>query len=79
MTGDLGEAHAPSFLSGILIGHDVREEARPGQLVHLLGDPLLADLYRVALERRGVRCVPLDPDAAAYGLFALSRAIEAAA
>ena len=79
MIGDLGEQHAASVLSGILIGHDVREEARPGQLVHLLGDPSLTDLYRVALERRGVRCVLLDPDAAAYGLFALSRAIEATA
>lgn len=79
MTGDLAEDQAASFLSGVLIGHDVREEARPEQPVHLLGDPALTDLYRIALDRRDVRCVLLDPDAAAYGLFALSRAIEAAA
>lgn len=67
----------PSFLSGLLVGADVA--ASPGLLggdlpgeVALLGDPVLCDLYRRALARRGISAQSFDGEAAAVqGLHAL--------
>ena len=78
MTGDLSEEAAASFLSGVLIGHEVNDLALAGRPVHLLGAAPLTALYRAALERRGVECIGLDPDAAAAGLFLIGSAIPGA-
>lgn len=79
LVGDLSDTAAASFLSGILVGHDVANAPVEGCVVHLLGATELVSLYQVALARRGVAFRILDPDAAATGLFALARARTALA
>ena len=69
----------PSYLSGLLIGADAAATPRllgvsGDEPVALLGDAALCELYRRALDRRGVACETFDgPAAARAGLFALSR------
>lgn len=56
---------APSYVSGLLIGSDVREQAlAPGETVHVLADPALGPLYAAALGRLGAQPVAIDSDAA---------------
>ena len=65
--GELGEGEGPSFLSGLLIGHEVRAAAPEG-VVHLVGTPGLCALYAAALRQFGVDAAVADADAAAAGL-----------
>ena len=78
--GELAETDAADYLSGLLIGHELRAampgagpEAAPdagegaGE-VHLIGAPALCALYGRAIVARGGRAVAGDPDAAARGL-----------
>jgi len=67
--GELGPAASASYLSGILIGHELRN-ARARD-VHLLGAPALTRLYEEAAGLLSVTARPMDPDAAARGLFRL--------
>jgi 2-dehydro-3-deoxygalactonokinase len=72
--GELPDTGASSYLSGILIGHEllsVPVSAEAG--VYLLGAPELERLYRRALEQFGRPSVTLDPDAAVRGLIRLAR------
>ena len=80
--GELPDAGASSYLSGILIGHELLSIPAPAQSpdseqspVYLLGSPELEQLYRRALEQLGRPSVSLDPDAAVRGLIRLSRAL----
>jgi 2-dehydro-3-deoxygalactonokinase len=71
--GELPEAAAESYLSGLLIGHELASvPAGDAAEIHLLGAPELARLYQRALERLGRRGVLLDPDAAVRGLSRLA-------
>jgi 2-dehydro-3-deoxygalactonokinase len=63
----LPEKQASSYLSGLLIGHEI-EAAAPGGTVHLIGAPSLCTLYALALEQRGVHTQTAPPDLAASGL-----------
>ena len=71
----LGEAQAAGFLSGLLIGHEVRAAiadagADAGQTaVHLVGDATLVGLYATALEACGGRAEAMALDAALAGLI----------
>ena len=68
--GRLGETGAASYLSGLLIGHEVRA-ALPNPAdtqVHLIGAPVLCALYRRAIGAMGGRAIEQDADAAARGL-----------
>lgn len=60
--GDLPEADAASFCSGILLGSDVsvRLEESPGETVSILSDPALGGLYRAAIEALGGSAVLID-------------------
>ena len=49
LTGKLKESAASSYLSGLLIGHEVKAMVRAGERVHLIGDPALCLLYQNAL------------------------------
>ena len=67
--GDMAPAAARSYLSGLLIGAEVAGvpalvEAPAGAPVVLVGDAGLCDLYRRALERRGVAVSVHDGEAA---------------
>ena len=70
--GELADTASASFLSGLLIGHEIqaaRQEARP---VHLLCTPQLAEVYCQALDVLGLESRTLDSNAVTTGLFRLA-------
>ena len=67
LTGGLADAAAASYLSGLLIGHEVRAAA-PAGTVHLIGDDALCNLYAQAIALCSGTSQPGPPDAAARGL-----------
>ncbi|MGH7051858.1 MAG: 2-dehydro-3-deoxygalactonokinase [Acetobacteraceae bacterium] len=77
--GRLAETAAASYLSGLLIGHEVRAampEAAPGaSIVHLVGEPALTRQYARAIAFCGGTPRLEDEDAAARGLAAIGAAI----
>lgn len=79
-TDGLFDAQKPaalaSYLSGLLIGHELRAaiEAFPAPRVVLVGAPALTDRYRVALDREGRAGIAVTGDlAAAKGLWRIAR------
>jgi 2-dehydro-3-deoxygalactonokinase len=69
--GELPGAAATSYLSGLVVGHELGA-AQPGTEVWLLGDPELVELYRQGLELFGCAGRALDPDSAVRGLARLA-------
>ena len=65
--GRLGERSAASYLSGLLIGHEIAA-ASPDGVVHLIGAPGLCRLYALALAAREIGTVTALPDLGAAGL-----------
>jgi len=63
----LSERDAGSYLSGLLIGHEVAAAAPSGP-VHLVGAAPLCRLYALALEHHGIRSEIAPSDLAATGL-----------
>lgn len=78
--GRLAEASAASYLSGLLIGHEVRAAmpvATPkAEIVHLVGEPALTRQYARAIVYCGGTPRLEDEDAAARGLAAIGAAID---
>jgi 2-dehydro-3-deoxygalactonokinase len=76
LLGAIKEGSARSYLSGILIGHELRdrrnsEAAKDG--VRLIGDSRLAQLYRRGLERMGFASTMVDAETATImGLIGLA-------
>lgn len=71
--GRLAPQQAPSWLSGLLIGHELRAVLPLPARVHLVGGAHLASLYARALNALGVD-VRIHPEhAAARGMYTLSR------
>ncbi|MEO6217634.1 MAG: 2-dehydro-3-deoxygalactonokinase [Sphingomonas sp.] len=68
-----------AFVSGLLIGSDVREQAlESGQAVHVLADPALGALYAAAIAMAGGHAVPVDSQAAfVAGITAIWRMADA--
>jgi 2-dehydro-3-deoxygalactonokinase len=79
LTGTLAPAAGPSYLSGLVIGHEVRAAAevvdRPGP-VTLVGAAPLVDRYAAVLDRLGRPHRRAAPDAAARGLARLARLVR---
>lgn len=71
--GELPEAQAAGFLSGLMIGHEVRAAMQGVDQVRLLGDEVLVGLYATAIASCGGRAVVVDEDAAALGLAVIGR------
>jgi 2-dehydro-3-deoxygalactonokinase len=69
--GELPGATAASYLSGVLVGHELLA-AQPGAEVWLLGASELVQLYRQALASFGCTGRTLDPDSAVRGLARLA-------
>jgi 2-dehydro-3-deoxygalactonokinase len=70
--GELTEAASASYLSGMLIGHEIGSaHGRRGQ-VHLLCSAQLAQIYRLAFTVLGIEAKTLDPDSVTKGLFRLA-------
>ena len=73
LTGDLKEETSASYLSGLLIGHEVRAAMPAAAHVHLVGAVQLCKLYERAIAACGGTSTLEDEDAAARGLTAIGR------
>jgi 2-dehydro-3-deoxygalactonokinase len=76
--GDLPDDKSSSYLSGLLIGHELAGVPRLGESVYLLGSEQLTSLYEQALATRGITAHRLDQDAAVRGLYRLARLLPKA-
>jgi 2-dehydro-3-deoxygalactonokinase len=76
LMGRLSEDVSASYLSGLLIGHEVRAAMPRGSRVHLVGAAMLCTLYAQAIEVCGGTAKVEDEDAAAFGLAAIGRRLE---
>jgi 2-dehydro-3-deoxygalactonokinase len=70
----LADADAPAYLSGILVGHEVRAAlaGRTGVVVHVIGAPDLTALYAKAISTCGCHAERHDGEAAARGLWTMA-------
>jgi 2-dehydro-3-deoxygalactonokinase len=77
LLGELPAEATDSYLSGLLIGHEVAQAlaATGATAVDLLGADRLAPLYAAALEASGVTVRRHDPDLVAAGLHAIAGAL----
>ncbi|MEO8179751.1 MAG: 2-dehydro-3-deoxygalactonokinase [Deltaproteobacteria bacterium] len=76
--GELSRPEAREYLSGLIIGGELREALAslpggPPARVMLIGAPELSRRYASAFERAGIVVVDGPPDAAASGHFAIAR------
>lgn len=55
---------AASYVSGLLIGSDCRAQVGSGEIVHLLADAPLGDLYATAIDAAGGSALRVDSEAA---------------
>lgn len=69
LMGELDAAACASYLSGILIGHELR--SRDAKPFHLLGAAELTALYQQAATLLGIETRTLNPTAAARSLYRL--------
>lgn len=70
LAGRLGETESGAYLSGILIGHEIRAalNGHPGTVVQVIGAPELTDLYTRTISACGGFAERHDGEAAARGL-----------
>lgn len=70
LTGKLAETDGAAYLSGILIGHELRAAlaGHAGETVHLIGAPELMALYARAIAACGAKTINHDADASVRGL-----------
>jgi 2-dehydro-3-deoxygalactonokinase len=75
LTGRMEESETSSYLSGILIGHEVRAalDGQHGVVVQLIGAPELTALYARAIAACGCYAERHDGEAAAHGLAAIGK------
>lgn len=73
LMGELKEEASASYLSGLLIGHEVRAAMPDAALVHLVGAAALCSLYAQAIKACGGYATMEDEDSAARGLAAIGR------
>ncbi len=78
LMGELTDRQTGSYLSGLLIGHELAAalEAGVAPPVHLAGAAALVELYARALAGYGIPHRRHDPDAAARGLALIGGAID---
>ncbi|AEG92233.1 2-dehydro-3-deoxygalactonokinase [Ramlibacter tataouinensis] len=74
----LPAAFLPSYLSGLVIGDELRllQPAPAGGPVVLIGAPALTLRYELALQSRGIACRRVGPEATWRGLWAIARTVE---
>ncbi|WP_291299141.1 2-dehydro-3-deoxygalactonokinase [Elioraea sp.] len=72
LLGDLRAEAAASFLSGLLIGHEIGSLAAGAGTVHVVGSPGLTDRYARALAAAGHTPVSHGEETAAHGLSAIA-------
>jgi 2-dehydro-3-deoxygalactonokinase len=76
LMGQLKAEASASYLSGLLIGHEVRAAMPTGARVVLAGAAQLCGLYAQAIEACGGRATLAEEDAAALGLAAIGRRLH---
>jgi 2-dehydro-3-deoxygalactonokinase len=74
--GELQDTASASYLSGLLIGHEIHAAGIGGQPVRLLCTPQLADVYGQALDVLGLESSTLDSNAVTHGLFRLASRLK---
>jgi 2-dehydro-3-deoxygalactonokinase len=79
LMGELGTGAAASYLSGILIGHELVSAGRVRGPVAVAGNGNLTALYARALAGRGVTTVMLPPEIAVRGMARLAPFVNARA
>ena len=72
--GELGTGQTASYLSGLLIGHEIRAALPTTMTVHLIGAAPLCALYADAIAVCGGIARVIDADAAAAGFARIGRA-----
>ena len=75
--GSLPAAQHPSFLSGLLIGEELRAMRHAASAVLLIGSALLTERYALALSSLGVRSQSLGDEATWAGHAALAQQLMA--
>jgi len=75
--GSLPAAQHPSFLSGLLIGEELRAMRHAASAVLLIGSALLTERYALALSSLGVRSQSLGDEATWAGHAALAQKLQA--
>ncbi|WPZ36238.1 2-dehydro-3-deoxygalactonokinase [Thalassobaculum sp. OXR-137] len=73
--GDLTPERSGAFLSGLVIGHEIRAAAPVGP-VHLIGEEELVRLYIAGLKALGHHGEPVAAQAAACGLFLIADSLR---
>ena len=73
LMNQLKEEASASYLSGLLIGHEVRSAMPEPTSIHLVGDSKLCTYYAQAIAACGGSATIADEDAAARGLAAIGR------
>jgi len=74
LTGGLPDSEGLSYLSGLLIGHEIRAAAPDAAApIHLVGAAALCGLYARALATLGIETRTHPPDIAARGLFRIAQ------
>ncbi len=68
LAGRLGDDESASYLSGLLIGHEIRAAIGGAKIVHLIGETRLAGMYADAIGRLGGEARVIGGDVAATGL-----------
>jgi 2-dehydro-3-deoxygalactonokinase len=76
LTDQLKEDASASYLSGLLIGHEVRAVMPAGAHIQLIGDSRLCSLYAQAIQACGGSFTVEDEYAAARGLAAIGRRLS---
>lgn len=72
----LKQDSSASYLSGLLIGHEIRAVMPQKAHVHLVGDPQLCSLYAQAIQSCGGSFTVEEEDASARGLAAIGRRLS---
>jgi len=70
--GELTDAASASYLSGMLVGHEIRSAYGKQGQVNLLCNVQLAEIYGRAFAVLGIEASALDPDSVTKGLFRLA-------
>jgi len=73
LSDELGEDESASYLSGILIGHELRSSTAGSSEIHLLGSAELTTLYSLAASTMNIETVIHDANAVARGLYAVAQ------
>jgi 2-dehydro-3-deoxygalactonokinase len=76
LMGRLPETGTASYLSGLLIGHEIRASLAGVAMVHLIGSAPLCALYARAIATLGGGARIEDEEAAARGLARIGRNVD---